>query len=104
MPDRTPLTVITGPLGNGGTRGPGSLLFNFLQELVYYKDAEQLLLVVAQVEIARHAGRYRLTATTRGEQLDPARHLRVDVKAVTLHRFRLQQSARGWEALVILDI
>jgi SHS2 domain-containing protein len=81
------------------------LLFNFLQEFVYYKDAEQLLLEVAQVEIARHAGRYRLTATARGERLDPARHhLRVDVKAVTLHRFRLQQSARGWEALVILDI
>jgi SHS2 domain-containing protein len=72
------------------------LLFNFLQELVYYKDAEQLLLVVAQVEIARHAGRYRLTATARGERLDPARHhLRVDVKAVTLHRFRLQQCVAG---------
>ena len=81
------------------------LLFNFLQEPVYYKDAEQLLLVVTQVEIARHAGRYRLTATARGERLDPARHhLRVDVEAVTLHRFRLQQRAGGWEALVILDI
>jgi SHS2 domain-containing protein len=81
------------------------LLFNFLQEPVYYKDAEQLLLVVTQVEIARHEGCYRLTATARGERLDPARHhLRVDVKAVTLHRFRLQQSERGWEALVILDI
>ena len=81
------------------------LLFNFLQEFVYYKDAEQLLLVVAQVEIARHAGGYRLAATARGERIDPVRHdLRVDVKAVTLHRFRLQQSARGWEALVILDI
>jgi SHS2 domain-containing protein len=81
------------------------LLFNFLQEPVYYKDAEQLLLVVAQVEIAMHEGRYRLTATARGERLDPDRHhLRVDVKAVTLHRFRLQQRERGWEALVILDI
>ena len=81
------------------------LLFNFLQELVYYKDAEQLLLVVAQVEIAMHEGCYRLTATARGEHLDPNRHhLRVDVKAITLHRFHLQQSEHGWEALVILDI
>jgi SHS2 domain-containing protein len=81
------------------------LLFNFLQEFVYYKDAEQLLLMVAQVEIATHAGHYRLTTTARGERLDPTHHdLRVDVKAVTLHRFCLQQRARGWEALVILDI
>jgi SHS2 domain-containing protein len=30
--------------------------------------------------------------------------MRVDVKAVTLHRFSLTQSDRGWEAVVILDI
>jgi SHS2 domain-containing protein len=81
------------------------LLFDFLQELVYYKDAEQLMLRVGQVEIAERQGQYCLTATARGEQLDPERHHpRVDVKAVTLHRFSLQQSEHGWEATVILDI
>jgi SHS2 domain-containing protein len=40
-----------------------------------------------------------------GEKLDPDRHHpRVDVKAVTLHRFSLQQGEHGWEASVILDI
>ena len=81
------------------------LLWNFLQEFVYYKDAELLLLRVGQVEIVAGAGRYCLTATARGERLDPDRHHpRVDVKAVTLHRFSLQQGERGWEASVILDI
>jgi SHS2 domain-containing protein len=81
------------------------LLFDFLQVLVYYKDAEQLMLRVGQVEIAERQGQYCLTAIARGEQLDPNRHHpRVDVKTVTLHRFSLQQSERGWEALVILDI
>ena len=81
------------------------LLWNFLQEFVYYKDAELLLLRVGQVEIVAAAGRYCLTATARGERLDPDRHHpRVDVKAVTLHRFSLQQGEHGWEASVILDI
>lgn len=81
------------------------LLFNFLQEFVYYKDAELLLLRVGQVEITAAADRYCLTATARGERLDPDRHHpRVDVKAVTLHRFSLQHGAHGWEASVILDI
>jgi SHS2 domain-containing protein len=81
------------------------LLFNFLQEFVYYKDAELLLLRVEQVEIVAGAGHYGLTATACGEKLDPDRHHpRVDVKAVTLHRFSLQQGERGWEASVILDI
>jgi SHS2 domain-containing protein len=81
------------------------LLFNLLQELVYYKDAELLMLLVEHVEISTDNGCYCLTATAHGEKLDPARHhQRVDVKAVTLHRFSLQQSERGWEASVILDI
>lgn len=81
------------------------LLFNFLQEFIYYKDAELLMLLVTQVDITRRDSQYYLSATARGEVLDPDRHEpRVDVKAVTLHRFSLLQSAQGWEASVILDI
>jgi len=81
------------------------LLFNFLQELVYYKDAEQLLLRVQQLRIADDHPPYTLLATAVGEPIDPGRHrMRVDVKAVTLHRFSLMQTDGGWEATVILDI
>jgi SHS2 domain-containing protein len=81
------------------------LLFNFLQELIYYKDAEQLLLRIQQLRIDETNRPYTLQATAVGEQLDSDRHrMRVDVKAVTLHRFSLAQTDRGWEASVILDI
>ncbi len=81
------------------------LLFNFLNEFLYYKDSEQLLLRVQRVQIAHDQGAYQLTAEARGEKLDADRHhQRVDVKAVTLHHFKLEQTAQGWEALVILDI
>lgn len=81
------------------------LLFDFLQELIYYKDSERLLLRVPQIQIEKKDKIYLLRATARGERLDPDRHhTRVDVKAVTLHRFQLEQTDRGWEASVILDI
>ncbi|HBB32189.1 MAG TPA: archease [Cyanobacteria bacterium UBA8803] len=81
------------------------LLFNFLQEFVYYKDSEQLLLRAQQVEIEERNAQYYLTAVTRGEMLDRDRHEeRVDVKAVTLHRFQLEKTPDGWTAMVILDI
>ena len=81
------------------------LLFDLLQELIYYKDAEQLLLRVRELRIEEKDGRHFLLAAARGERLDPQRHsLRVDVKAVTLHRFRVEKTASGWEAFVILDI
>ena len=81
------------------------LLFNFLQELVYYKDSELLLLRPQQIDIVEMDSHYHLTAVTQGELLDRDRHhQRVDVKAVTLHRFQLQQTPDGWTATVILDI
>lgn len=40
-----------------------------------------------------------------GEKLDPTRHRqRADVKAVTLHHFKLEKADGGWSANVILDI
>ena len=77
------------------------LLFDFLESMIYYKDAENLLLRARQVKIADEVGRdnrFSLDSTLTGEPIDPARHrLRVDVKAVTLHRFRLEKTAGGWE-------
>ena len=81
------------------------LLFNFLQEFIYYKDSELLLLRAQQVKIEDKNSEYQLSAVTQGEKLDPNRHQqRVDVKAVTLHRFQLEKMDDGWTAMVILDI
>ena len=81
------------------------LLFDFLQELIYYKDADGLLLRVPQVEIEEQGGEFKLIATGFGEEIDPTRHeQRADVKAVTLHQFKLEQTSEGWRCFVILDI
>ena len=81
------------------------LLFNFLQELIYYKDSELLLLRTQEIKIYEENGQHQLNAVMIGEKLDRDRHeQRVDVKAVTLHRFKLEKTAEGWTALVILDI
>lgn len=81
------------------------LLFDFLQELIYLKDAERLLLRVGDVQIAQHNERYSLTAKAAGECLDSERHhQRADVKAVTLHNFSLRKEDGGWTATVLLDI
>jgi SHS2 domain-containing protein len=81
------------------------LLFQLLQELIFYKDAERLLLRVQDVKIEERDGQFWLQAEAYGEEINPAEHdLIVDVKAVTLHRFKVGPSSRGWEAFVILDL
>ncbi len=81
------------------------LLFDLLQELIYYKDSEKLMLRIHQIQIKEEDGQHVLKAIALGEKLDPNRHhTRVDVKAVTLHRFQLEKTGKDWRALVILDI
>jgi SHS2 domain-containing protein len=81
------------------------LLFDFLQELIYFKDAERLLLRIREVQIDEKEEKYFLNATAAGEPLDAGRHQqRADVKAVTLHDFRVEKSEGGWKATAILDI
>src|SRR5436309_14606372 len=74
------------------------LLFDFLQELIYFKDAERLLLRTRKVRIDEREDAYSLNATAAGESLDPARHRqRADVKAVTLHNFQVERIDGGWK-------
>src|SRR5947208_16285161 len=81
------------------------LLFDFLQELIYFKDAERLLLRVREVQIEQRNEKYFLKAEAAGEPLDEARHQqRADVKAVTLHDFSVEKKNSGWKARVLLDI
>ncbi len=81
------------------------LLFDFLQELIYFKDAARLLLRVRDVRIEERDEKYSLKAETAGEPLDAARHhQRADVKAVTLHNFSVEKENGGWKARVLLDI
>jgi SHS2 domain-containing protein len=81
------------------------LLFDFLQEFVYFKDADRLLLRVREVSIHENEGKFSLKAKTAGEPLHVARHhQRADVKAVTLHNFSVEEQDDGWKARVLLDI
>jgi SHS2 domain-containing protein len=77
------------------------LLFDWLKELLYRFDGEHL--VLGRFEV--HVGDGALDGTAWGEPLDPARHvLSHEVKAITYHGLRVEQTADGWLAEVIVDI
>ena len=81
------------------------LLFDFLQELIFLKDAERLLLRIRKVQIVERDENHFVKATAEGEPPDAERHhQRADVKAVTLHNFSVEQIEGGWKARVLLDI
>jgi len=81
------------------------LLFDFLQELIYFKDARRLLLRPRKTQIEHKDKEYFLKVKVAGEQLDATRHhQRADVKAVTLHGFSVEKQDGNWKARVLLDI
>jgi SHS2 domain-containing protein len=80
------------------------LLYDWLSELIYLKDSEQLVFPVAHVEVRRDSP-CRLEARMSGGVIDRERTgLRADPKAVTLHQFTVEPRARGWRARVVIDI
>jgi len=80
------------------------LLINWLQEIIYYKDAQGWLLRPGKLVI-QHNAEYTLEAQLQGEKLDPQKHdLLADVKGVTLHRFKLEQEQGMWQAQLVLDV
>lgn len=82
----------------------GQLLFDFLSEIIFFKDAEQLVFKTANVSIAKNA-KYKLVAELKGEKIDPMKHkLGNDLKAVTMHKFNVEQTPKGWKCLVVVDI
>jgi SHS2 domain-containing protein len=81
------------------------LLHSFLEEQLYLKDAEGLLLQLESCRVERKAEQWRVRGTARGEQADHRRHrLGTDVKAVTWHHFALVQEEGRWRATVVLDV
>src|SRR5215468_3729016 len=50
------------------------LLFDFLQELIFLKDTERLLLRIQEVQIDQRDKMYLVQATAGGETLDVERH------------------------------
>ena len=80
------------------------LLFDWIAELIFVKDSEQLIVTetVAEVTVATPC---RLTARVAGGRIDRERTiLRADAKAPTFHQFALEPAGAGWRARIVIDI
>ena len=81
------------------------LLFDALQELIYFKDAQGMLLRYTVCNIEQIDAIFTFRGEMRGEQIEESKHnLMVDVKAVTMHLFAVTEKKGCWEATVVLDI
>jgi SHS2 domain-containing protein len=77
------------------------LLADWLNELLFAFESRRLLLREFEVSVSQDG----LQAVARGEVVDESRHtLDHEVKAVTYHGLKVEQTDAGWLAEVVLDI
>lgn len=83
-----------------------TLLFSFLEELIFLKDTEQFLAGRINCQTGKSGKKWRLEAKLSGEKINPAKHkLGVDVKAVTKHLFEIKKLPQGfYRCRAVLDV
>ena len=81
------------------------LLLRFLNELIYLRDAQRLLVCGASLEIFEGPSGAALEGELAGETIDVSRQLlAADVKAATAHQLAVKRRDGGWSAQVTLDV
>jgi SHS2 domain-containing protein len=97
-----PVVTQSVTLESGGLE---DLLVDWLNELIYRFEVQNMLVSDATVTLREAAGRWHLGATIAGEPFDPARHpSRVLVKSATYHGLAVKESVHGWTARIVFDI
>jgi len=87
------------------TEGVEMLLYNFLSEIIFYKDAETLFFSEFKIKITN--SRTKLNATMIGEELNKKIQFKNDVKAITMHMLKIIKKntvKNKYHATIVLDI
>ena len=84
------------------SRDRGSLVVDWLNELIYQYEATGFLVKECRLTVSEEED--RLEAECHGEEMDPARHLILTVvKAATYHNLAVSHGEQ-WHITVILDV
>jgi len=82
--------------------GREALLFDYLDELIYRRDVDDVLPAENDASVRRDGDEWVVEASALGVPLD-----RIDareVKAVTYSEMRLEEDEEGWHAYVVFDV
>jgi len=80
------------------------LFFQFLNEILFYKDAEGLILKPAYVDIKTEAGEYLCNYLLAGEKIDESLcGFRIDIKGVSLHHLKIEEEGGIFKGIAVFD-
>ena len=85
---------------------PAELLFDWLSDLVYWKDADGVVFSTFKLTLTcGDDGSWHLKAELCGESVNGlVQVLRNDVKGITKHMYQVSQEDMRWNARVVVDV
>lgn len=100
--ENSPIAVTeTRPVALTASSAEG-LLRAWLKELLFWFATDRFLPGEYHLETVTPT---ELRGRVLGERFDPARHAQgTEIKGVTYHQFRVEQTSSGWEAELIFDV
>ncbi len=83
----------------------GALLYDWLDKLVYLRDAKGMVMSKFKVTISKTKSGHRLKAQAMGERFDPKKHPgRTAVKAMTYHMMEIKREKNMCSVQAVVDI
>jgi SHS2 domain-containing protein len=80
-----------------------NLFYHWLSEIIYLKDAEHFLLKNCVIELDEQ--NFVIKGKLTGDTIDSNRHiLKIDVKAVTYYKFKVEKIGLVWRGEVVFDL
>ena len=85
---------------------PAELLFDWLSDLVYWKDAAGVVFSRSELTLIRQdLDCWKLRGLLYGESVNGSTQtLRADVKGITKHLYEVKQEDMRWHARVVVDV
>jgi SHS2 domain-containing protein len=84
---------------------PEELLFEWLSDVVYWKDAAGVVFHDADLSVIQEGSTWTLSAVLRGASVDQTTQtLRSDVKGITKHLYEVKRQGARWYARVVVDV
>ncbi len=83
-----------------------SLLYDFLEEIIYFHDAEELVFKKVEVKkVYEEDDKFFIEAVFKGEVFNPDKHeAGSNIKAVTYFGMKIEKKNDNWTAKITLDL
>ncbi|MCS7093445.1 MAG: archease [Patescibacteria group bacterium] len=80
------------------------LVFNFVENLIYQKDVFSLIFKEGVFSFDKEKVKKKLRASLFGQKIDQDLQINTDIKALTMHKFKVEKKGDFYKVVMVFDL